>query len=177
MPGQSTLIDDFKARIDGVISAYINALELSVNTEERVRADFRLNIDTQAKTIADLQEKNEKLKTELKNTKSEYETAVTEKDSAITELTAEYNSANKIKFEQLSAEVKKLQEQLKAEKENQEKEIEITKREQETAIRLAIADTKEQYQSKIDAMQEEHSRQISELLAQKSNSKTAKSSK
>lgn len=221
LPGQSTLIDDFKARIDGVISAYINALELSVNTEERVRADFRLNIDTQAKTIADLQEKNEKLKTELKNTKSEYETAVTEKDSAITELTAEYNSASekartadkqreqaeqianmvteqvqalkaeienlrdkaeqsdsyKIKFEQLSAEVKRLQEQLKAEKENWEKEIEITKREQETAIRLAIADTKEQYQSKIDAMQEEHSRQISELLAQKSNSKIAKSSK
>lgn len=46
-----------------------------------------------------------------------------------------------------------------------------------TAIdKTTIADTKEQYQSKIDVMQEEHSRQIFQLFTQ-NNSKTTKNSK
>lgn len=58
----------------------------------------------------------------------------------------------------------------------EKKEIEVAKREQAIAIKQAIADTKEEYQLKIDTMQKEHSKQISQLLAQ-NDSKTTKSSK
>ena len=50
--GQAALIDDFKARADGIIKAYISALELSVNAEDRIRAEFAIQIESQAKTIA-----------------------------------------------------------------------------------------------------------------------------
>lgn len=60
--GQADNIDDFKARIDGLMRSYINVPDMSVNAEERIREEFRLHIDIQAKTIADLQTKNEQLK-------------------------------------------------------------------------------------------------------------------
>lgn len=220
LPGQATLIDDFKARIDGVVNSYINALELSVNAEERIREEFRLSIDTQTKTIANLQSKNEKIKTELDSTKSVLEEISVAKDAKINEMMVECNTVTnkatiadkqreqaeqianmateqvqklkeeieilkdkaeksdkyKIKLEQLSSEIKNLQEQLAVEKENRKKEIEFAKREQAIAIKQAIADTKEEYQLKIDTMQKEHSKQISQLLAQ-NDSKTTKSSK
>ena len=53
LSGQATSIDDFKSRIDGVIRAYISALDLSVSAEERVRADYRQRMNTQVKTIED----------------------------------------------------------------------------------------------------------------------------
>ena len=61
LSGQATSIDDFKSRIDGVIRAYISALDLSVSAEERVRADYRQRMNTQVKTIEDLQTRNEQL--------------------------------------------------------------------------------------------------------------------
>ena len=36
LTGQAALIDDFKTRADGIIKAYISALELSVNAEDRI---------------------------------------------------------------------------------------------------------------------------------------------
>lgn len=221
LPGQSTLIDDFKARIDGVVNAYINALELSANTEERIRANFALQIDTQTKTIADLQEKNAKLTTALKNAKAEFDETVTAKESAINELTAEYNTAierattadkQREQAEQIAnmateqvqtlktaidelkdkadksdsykSELEKLQKQVseltatvkKAEQERKDTE-ERYKHDIEVAIKVAVADTKEQYQAKIEEMQKEHAKQIAELLAHKNNFKTPKNAK
>lgn len=210
LPGQSTLIDDFKARIDGVVNAYINALELSANAEERIRADFALQIDTQTKTIADLQEKNAKLTAALNNAKAEFDATVTEKESAINELTAEYNTASerattadkqreqaeKIanmateKVESLTAQITELTDKAnqsdsyKSEIEKLKKQVsELTatvekaeqtcksteeryKHDMEVAVKVAVADTKEQYQAKIEEMQKEHAKQIADLLAQ-----------
>lgn len=64
LTGQAALIDDFKTRADGIIKAYISALELSVNAEERIRNEFAVQIDSQAKTIAALQRENESIKAE-----------------------------------------------------------------------------------------------------------------
>lgn len=210
LQGQATLIDDFKSRIDGVVGAYINALELSANAEERIRAEFRLNIDTQAKTIADLQEKNEKLNLALSNAQAEFDETITSKDSAISELTAEYNTASERattadkqreqaeqianmateqvqtlktaidelkdkadKSDSYKSELEKLQKQVseltaqaeKAEQERKDTE-ERYKHDIEVAVKVAVADTKEQYQAKIEEMQKEHAKQIADLLAQ-----------
>lgn len=64
LTGQAALIDDFKTRADGIIKAYISALELSVNAEDRIRAEFAIQIESQAKTIAALQRENESIKSE-----------------------------------------------------------------------------------------------------------------
>ena len=64
LTGQAALIDDFKARVDGIVKAYIAALELSVNAEERIRAEFAVQIESQAKTIAALQRESESIKAE-----------------------------------------------------------------------------------------------------------------
>ena len=53
--GQETNISDFQAHIDSIVRAYIYSLDLTANTEERVREEFRQRIDSQAQTIADLQ--------------------------------------------------------------------------------------------------------------------------
>lgn len=221
LPGQSTLIDDFKARIDGVVNAYINALELSANAEERIKVDFALQIDTQTKTIADLQEKNTKLMTALNNAKAEFDETITAKESTINELTAEYNTeierattANKQreqaeqianmateqvqtlktaidelkdkadKSDSYKSELEKLQRQVseltatvkKVEQERKDIE-ERYKHDIEVAVKVAVADTKEQYQAKIEEIQKEHAKQISELLTHKNNFKTTKNTK
>lgn len=210
LQGQATLIDDFKSRIDGVVRSYVTALELSVNAEERIRDEFRLNIDTQTKTIADLQAKNEKLTTALNNAKAEFDATITAKESAINELTAEYNTASerattadkqreqaeqianmateqvqtlKTAIDELKdkadesdsykSELEKLQKQVseltatveKAEQERKDTE-ERYKHDIEVAVKVAVADTKEQYQAKIEEMQSEHAKQIADLLAQ-----------
>lgn len=40
------------------------------------------------------------------------------------------------------------------------------KHDMEVAVKVAVADTKEQYQTKIEVMQSEHAKQIADLLAQ-----------
>ena len=44
----------------------------------------------------------------------------------------------------------------------------------EVAVKVAVADTKEQYQARIEEIQKEHARQIAELLAQQSKTITKK---
>lgn len=94
LPGQTTVIDDFKARIEGIMRAYINALELSANAEERIREEFRLHIDTQTKTIANLQTRNDRIKAELDTTKLTLEEISSAKATEISELKTAYNAAS-----------------------------------------------------------------------------------
>lgn len=64
LKGAADNIDDFKARIDGIIKAYLSALELTANTEERIRTELSIQLDSQARTISSLQRENESIKAE-----------------------------------------------------------------------------------------------------------------
>ena len=93
LSGQATSIDDFKSRIDGVIRAYISALDLSVSAEERVRADYRQRMNTQVKTIEDLQTRNEQLTADYTALSDLSEQAQTAHQTEVTELRAMYDLA------------------------------------------------------------------------------------
>ena len=93
LSGQATSIDDFKSRIDGVIRAYISALDLSVSAEERVRADYRQRMNTQVKTIEDLQTRNEQLTADYTALSEQSEQAQTAHQTEVTELRAMYGLA------------------------------------------------------------------------------------
>ena len=93
LSGQATSIDDFKSRIDGVIRAYISALDLSVSAEERVRADYRQRMNTQVKTIEDLQTRNEQLTADYTALSEQSEQAQTAHQTEVTELRAMYDLA------------------------------------------------------------------------------------
>ena len=93
LSGQATSIDDFKSRIDGVIRAYISALDLSVSAEERVRADYRQRMNTQVKTIEDLQTRNEQLTADYTALSEQSEQAQTAHQAEVTELRAMYDLA------------------------------------------------------------------------------------
>ena len=86
LPGQATSIDDFKSRIDGVIRAYISALDLSASAEERVRTDYRQRMNTQVKTIEDLQTRNEQLLADYTALSEQSEQAQIAHQAEITEL-------------------------------------------------------------------------------------------
>lgn len=93
LSGQATSIDDFKSRIDGVIRAYISALDLSVSAEERVRADYRQRMNTQVKTIEDLQTRNEQLTADYTALSEQSEQTRTAHQAEVTELRAMYDLA------------------------------------------------------------------------------------
>lgn len=93
LQGQATTIDDFKSRIDGIVRAYIYALDMSVNAEERIRAEFRASIDTQTKTIADLQARNEKLTSDYDNLAIQTEQNLSTLNTKLSELTTAYDTA------------------------------------------------------------------------------------
>ena len=89
LPGQATSIDDFKSRIEGVIRAYISALDLSVSAEEReerVREDYKQRMNTQVKTIEDLQTRNEQLTASYTALLEQAEQAQTTHQAEVTEL-------------------------------------------------------------------------------------------
>ena len=93
LSGQATSIDDFKSRIDGVIRAYISALDLSVSAEERVRADYRQRMNTQVKTIEDSQTRNEQLTADYTALSDQSEQTRTAHQAEVTELQAMYDLA------------------------------------------------------------------------------------
>lgn len=85
LTGQATNIDDFTSRVDGIVKAYISALELTANTEERIRNEFAVQLDSQTKTIADLQAREEKAKTALSELKADTDTKIKALQSELTE--------------------------------------------------------------------------------------------
>ena len=93
--GQETNISDFQAHIDSIVRAYIYSLDLTANTEERVREEFRQRIDSQAQTIADLQTKLKTAEEYLKTVTAESNEKVSkaETDRATAQQTAERATA------------------------------------------------------------------------------------
>lgn len=85
LSGQADNIDDFKARIDGIIRAYINALDMTVNSEERIRAEFSVRLDNQEKTIADLRERAKNSECQLKAVELATSDEMTKKDKLLDE--------------------------------------------------------------------------------------------
>ncbi len=51
LPGCATLIEDFRAHLEAVSRSYIGQLELTANTEERVRAEFAAQLDSLSKAL------------------------------------------------------------------------------------------------------------------------------
>ena len=68
LSGQQSSIDDFQSRVDGIVRAYINALDINANAEERIRQEFSEQLDSKDKIIITLQERAEYAENSLKNT-------------------------------------------------------------------------------------------------------------
>lgn len=68
LSGQQSSIDDFQSRVDGIVRAYINALDINANAEERIRQQFSEQLDSKDKIIITLQERAEYAENSLKNT-------------------------------------------------------------------------------------------------------------
>lgn len=64
LTGQAALIDDFRAKTDSMIKSFISVLELSADTEERIRTELSIQLDSQTRTISSLQRENESIKAE-----------------------------------------------------------------------------------------------------------------
>ena len=94
LTGQATNIDDFTSRVDGIVKAYISALELTANTEERIRNEFAVQLDSQTKTIADLQAREGTVKTALSELKADTDTKIKALQSELTATKTALNSAN-----------------------------------------------------------------------------------
>lgn len=67
LSGQQSSIDDFQSRVDGIIRAYINALDMNANAEERIRQEFAEQLNSKDKIIITLQERSEQAENSLKN--------------------------------------------------------------------------------------------------------------
>lgn len=63
IPGRATEIDEFSLHAKAIIDAYLSSLEINANAEARIREEFTLSLQSKDKTIADLQEKLEAMKT------------------------------------------------------------------------------------------------------------------
>ena len=91
--GQETSIDDFQSHVDSLLRAYISVLDLTANTEQRVRQDFNELLESKDKIIADLQkrlEEAESLANEAAKAESEAEQRAAERDEEATRQIAEY---------------------------------------------------------------------------------------
>lgn len=56
LAGQETNINDFQSHLDSIMRGYINALDMTANAENRIREEFRANLDSKDKSILNLQE-------------------------------------------------------------------------------------------------------------------------
>jgi chromosome segregation ATPase len=66
LSGQQSSIDDFQSRVDGIVRAYINALDINANAEERIRQEFSEQLDSKDKIIITLQECSKQAENSLK---------------------------------------------------------------------------------------------------------------
>lgn len=56
LAGQETCVNDFQSHVDSLVRAYISALDLTANTENRIRGEFRERLESKDKTIMSLQD-------------------------------------------------------------------------------------------------------------------------
>lgn len=90
LPGQETNINDFQSHADSLVRAYINALDLVSNTENRVHREFVERLESKDKTIIELQ-------TQLADIKQSNEQAIlTAKETEQRYIEQEQNTINQI---------------------------------------------------------------------------------
>lgn len=88
LSGQADSISDFQTRVDGIVKAYISALEITAGTEERVRNEFRAQLDSQTQTIISLQQRTAALESDLSENENGYKAQIGELNGEIIELKA-----------------------------------------------------------------------------------------
>lgn len=146
-----TLKQATDARIEEMQGKVSESEKIAQNATER--ATEALKAREQAEKISAMTaEQTETIKIELQELKDK----------------AEQSDRYKLEVEQLKKQVSELianAEKIEQERKNTEERY---KHDIEVAVKVAIADTKEQYQAKVEEIQKEHARQIAELLAQQS---------
>lgn len=71
LPAMETDIADFQSNIDKVQQAFLHALELNDNAEQRIRLEFRSQLDSKDKLIQNLQERLDLAEQALENASSD----------------------------------------------------------------------------------------------------------
>ncbi|MGL6119396.1 MAG: hypothetical protein ACRC0V_02720, partial [Fusobacteriaceae bacterium] len=84
-------IEVFQDTVNNLVSMFINSLAINQTSEERIRETLSLELNTKDKTIADLQEYKEKMKSAAK----ENDEKVVELDKMVKELTASLEKTTK----------------------------------------------------------------------------------
>lgn len=70
VPGRATEIEEFERHSKAMIAAFLNALEIASDAEERVHEEYRLRLESKDAMILELQEKDKELKKEAEKWKS-----------------------------------------------------------------------------------------------------------
>lgn len=69
VPGRAVEIEEFERHTKELLSAYLNSIELSQNTELRVAERFKLDMQRNQQTVNEVREQNASLKNELQHYK------------------------------------------------------------------------------------------------------------
>ena len=88
LSGQADSISDFQAKVDSVVQAYISALEITTGTENRIRAEFKAQLDSQTQTIISLQQRTATLESDLTEQEDEYKAIIGELQAELIEVKA-----------------------------------------------------------------------------------------
>lgn len=162
MPEQSTNISDFQAHADSMVRSYVTLLELTQNTEQRIRQEFILQLDSKDKTIIELQRKVEDAKNQCKD-----------KQASAEETENKYNAAMS-QYADLKAQYDDLTQKAEKQEHNHEElidslkeQLEFTKK--EAAHNKAAAENNEQLTAQLSDQQQTiagYKEQIAELQKQ-----------
>ena len=87
-PGRAIEIEEFERLIKALMVAYLNSLEINNNAELRIREQFASALEGKDKTIIDLQEKVEQLKSEKISAEEIASTASKTADQAVKDAAA-----------------------------------------------------------------------------------------
>lgn len=97
---RQTEIDNFDSHLQALSSAFVNSIELTENTKQRIRGEFQQQLESKDKTIIELQSKEEtanvtsaELKKKLEEIESETKTEITTKNEIIKQLTDKLSNA------------------------------------------------------------------------------------
>ena len=126
LSGQADSISDFQAKVDSVVQAYISALEITTGTENRIRAEFKAQLDSQTQTIISLQQRTAALESDLSEQEENYKEKIGELNGKVLDLNAALAKAQETaatavtakeqadKIEQLETEVQELKDKANA---------------------------------------------------------------
>ena len=87
MTDSKTDIENFDTHLQAISSAYLHALEITANTTERVRGEFKAKLESKDVTISDLQERIRQAE-QAEQTAKEQATEVESKMSEMKEQTS-----------------------------------------------------------------------------------------